>query len=52
MIVTADGAVTLHKWSAARVGAVDAFAVDGGTLTELGSVLLRAGATPAGVVVN
>jgi len=35
-----------------RIGAVGAFAVDGGNLTELPSSLLPAGATPAGVVVN
>ena len=35
-----------------RIGAVGAFAVDGGNLTELGSGLLPAGATPAGIVVT
>jgi 6-phosphogluconolactonase len=37
-----------------KIGAVGAFAVHGGDLTELGSspALLPAGATPAGVVVN
>jgi len=35
-----------------RIGAVGAFAVNGGNLTELPSTPLPAGATPAGVVVN
>jgi len=35
-----------------RIAAVGEFAVDGGQLTELGSVSLPAGATPAGVAVR
>jgi 6-phosphogluconolactonase (cycloisomerase 2 family) len=35
-----------------RIAAVGEFAVDGGQLTELGSVPLPAGATPAGVAVS
>jgi 6-phosphogluconolactonase len=37
-----------------RVGSIGAFAVDGGTLTELGTspIALPAGATPAGVAVR
>jgi hypothetical protein len=35
-----------------RIGAVGEFSVDGGQLTELGSVPLPAGATPAGVAVK
>ena len=35
-----------------RIAAVGEFAVDGGQLTELGSVSLPAGATPAGVAVK
>ena len=37
-----------------RIGAVGAFAVNGGSLTELATspTALPAGATPAGIVVN
>jgi 6-phosphogluconolactonase (cycloisomerase 2 family) len=45
-----DGA-TLYV-DESRIGAVGEFAVDGGQLTELGSVSLPAGATPAGVAVK
>jgi 6-phosphogluconolactonase (cycloisomerase 2 family) len=35
-----------------RISTIGAFAVNGGSLTELPSTLLPAGATPAGIVVN
>jgi 6-phosphogluconolactonase (cycloisomerase 2 family) len=46
-----DDGQTLYV-NESRVGAVGEFAVAGGQLTELGSVPLPAGATPAGVAVK
>ncbi|MBV9414181.1 MAG: beta-propeller fold lactonase family protein [Solirubrobacterales bacterium] len=48
--LSADGQ-TLYV-DESRIAALGAFAVDGGQLTELGSVSLPAGATPAGVAVR
>jgi len=46
-----DDGQTLYV-NESRVAAIGEFAVDGGQLTELGSVPLPAGATPAGVAVK
>ena len=48
--LSADGQ-TLYV-NESRIAAIGEFAVDGGQLTELGSVSLPAGATPAGVAVR